>query len=410
MASVHTQTAVDGTYAYLDYAATSPLCEEAVSAMAGFLVPGRPGVSLEANANSLHTPGRAAFAALEKARSVVTRSVGARRPSEIAFTSGATESDNAALAGIARAACAQRVQEGRPAKKPRIVTSAIEHDAVIEPTRRLASEGFDIVFVSPTREGFVTPEAVAQAIDDDTVLVSVQAANSEVGSIQPVAELARVAHDAGAFFHTDATQALGKIPVDVEGWGVDAASFSAHKIGGPKGIGALYLRTRTPFASQLLGGGQEAGVRSGTQNVCGAVGFAAACEAAVRLQPEEQARLAVLRDRVYRELSDMSRVTATVDVAAAPDRYLPNIAHVCVDGMESETIILRLDLAGVGISGGSACSSNSLAPSHVLRALSIDADRALGAVRVSMGRYTTEDDVDRFVEAFRDVVAADTGR
>ena len=410
MVDVHSQTVVDDSYAYLDYAATAPLCEEAASAMAEFFVPGRGGVACEANANSLHTPGRAAFAALERARSTVARAIGARRPSEIVFTSGATESDNAALVGIARAACAKRVQEGRAPRTPRIVTSSIEHDAVLEPARRLASEGFDVVFVAPTRSGFVEADAIAAALNDDTVLVSVQAANSEIGAIQPVADIARAAHDAGALFHTDATQALGKAPVDVEAQLVDAASFSAHKIGGPKGVGALYLRMRTPFAAQLLGGGQEAGARSGTQNVCGAVGFAAACEAAVRLQPEERARLASLRDRIYRELSGMPRVTPTVDFASAPDRYLPNIAHVCVAGMESETIILRLDLAGVGISGGSACSSNSLAPSHVLRALSIDADLALGAVRVSMGRFTTEADIDRFVAAFRDVVSAPIGR
>ena len=203
--------------------------------------------------------------------------------------------------------------------------------------------------------------------DEDAVLVSVQAANSEVGSIQPIAALASAAHGAGALFHTDAVQALGKAPVDVGAWGVDAASFSAHKVGGPKGVGALYLRARTPFEPQAIGGGQESGRRSGTQNVADAV-------------------------------------EATVDVAPGSVEFLPNIVHVLVRGLESETLILRFDLRGFGVSGGSACSSHSLAPSHVLHALGIDDDRAHGALRISMGRYTTERDVDAFLGAVAGVL------
>lgn len=393
-------------YAYLDYAATAPLAQEAADAMAPFFVVGRAGIALEANANSLHTPGRAAFAAMESARTKVARSIGAHRPSEIVFTSGATEADNAALFGIARAAVARRVQLGRPIDRPRVVICAIEHDAVLEPARRLASEGFELTVVDVDRAGFVDPAVLRSALGDDVVLVSIQAANSEIGSIQPIADLARVTHDAGALFHTDATQALGKVPVNVEAWGVDAASFSGHKIGGPKGTGALYLRLRTPFSPCMLGGGQETGFRSGTQNVCGIVGLAAACEAAVSLQEGEYARLASLRDALFAELSCIPSVVCTVDAGLNPERYLPNIVHVCVDGMESETLILRLDIAGVGVSGGSACSSNSLAPSHVLRAIGVSSDRALGALRVSMGRYTTQRDVDRFLSAFRDIVSS----
>ena len=199
-------------------------------------------------------------------------------------------------------------------------------------------------------------------------------------------------------------QALGKAPVDVGAWGVDAASFSAHKVGGPKGVGALYLRARTPFEPQAIGGGQESGRRSGTQNVAGAAGFAAAVHAACGLQEREAARLSALRDRLYAGLAAHDAVEATVDVAPGSVEFLPNIVHVLVRGLESETLILRFDLRGFGVSGGSACSSHSLAPSHVLHALGIDDDRAHGALRISMGRYTTERDVDAFLGAVAGVL------
>ena len=286
-------------YVYLDWAATAPLCEEAARAMAPFLVPGRVNVALGANANSLHSPGRAAFAALEDARRSLARDLHAARASEIVLTSGATEADNAAVLGLARAAVDARRQAGRAAAVPHVVTTAVEHEAVLEPVRVLERAGYRVTRLAPDARGFVQAGALADAVDGDTVLVSVQMANSEVGSIQPVADLAQIAHEAGALFHTDATQALGKMPVDLAALGVDAASFSAHKVGGPKGVGALYLRARTPFSAQLLGGGQEDARRSGTQNVCGAAGFAAACHAACASGEEESARQRALRDRLY---------------------------------------------------------------------------------------------------------------
>ena len=249
--------------------------------------------------------------------------------------------------------------------------------------------------LAPNRQGFVEPAALEAVLDEDAVLVSVQAANSEVGSIQPIAALARAAHGVGALFHTDAVQALGKAPVDVGAWGVDAASFSAHKVGGPKGVGALYLRARTPFEPQAIGG---------TQNVAGAAGFAAAVHAACGLQEREAARLSALRDRLYAGLAAHDAVEATVDVAPGSVEFLPNIVHVLVRGLESETLILRFDLRGFGVSGGSACSSHSLAPSHVLHALGIDDDRAHGALRISMGRGTAEEDVDAFLGAVAGVL------
>lgn len=395
---------VPETYVYLDYAATAPLTEETAQAMAPYVQPGRGNIAYGGNANSLHVPGRAAFAALEDARRRIARALGAQRPDEIILTSGATEADNTALFGLACAERDARRRAGAGDFTPHVVVSAIEHDAVLAPAKRLEQQGFRVTRVAPNRAGFITPEALAAAIDADTVLVSVMTANSEVGSVQPVTQLAEVAHKAGALFHADATQALGKVPVDVRAWGCDAASFSAHKVGGPKGIGALYVKSRTPFDAYLLGGGQEAGRRSGTQNVAGAVGFAAAVEAAQEKQPAEQARLGALRDKLYAALSATPGVTATVAVEPGSTDYLPNIVHVLVKQLESETLILRFDMRGFGVSGGSACSSHSLEPSHVLHALGISDDAAHGALRVSMGRYTTEADIDAFIEALDGVL------
>lgn len=392
-----------GDYVYLDYAATAPLCREAAEAMEPYFVPGPANLSVGANANSLHAPGRAAFAALERARRDVARSIGARRPDEVVFTSGATEADCAAVLGLARAGREERTRAGRGGSAPHVVTSAIEHDAVLKPARRLEREGFRVTRLAPNRQGFVEPAALAAALDADTVLVSVQAANSELGSVQDVAEMTRLAHEAGALMHVDAVQALGKIPVDVGGWGVDAASFSAHKIGGPKGVGALYLKARTPFEAQLLGGGQEAGRRSGTQNVAGAAGFAAACVRAVRLEDAQELR--ALRDGLYARLAAVEGVRPTVKVAAGSLEFLPNIVNVLVSGFESETLILKLDARGFGVSGGSACSSHSLDPSHVLLAVGVSSDDAHGALRVSMGADTRREQVDAFVRAFTEIVS-----
>ncbi|MEE8733114.1 MAG: cysteine desulfurase family protein [Eggerthellaceae bacterium] len=394
-------TKVADGYVYLDWAATAPLCEEAAQAMEPYMKPGPGNIAVGGNPNSLHSPGRAAFEAMEYARRDMARDLGAQRPNEIIFTSGATESDDTVMLGIAEGIAAERGWRTGDFT-PHVITTEIEHDAILKPAKRLEQEGFRVTRLAPDRRGFITPEALSAAIDDDTVLVSVQMANSEVGSVQPVRELARIAHEHGAFFHTDATQALGKVPFDVGELGIDAASLSAHKICGPKGVGALYVRAHAPFRDYLLGGGQEEGRRSGTQNVCGIVGFAAACHAAVTMQPTEAARERALRDGLYRELTAIDGVDATVDVPAGSEEYLPNIVHVLVDGYESETMVLRLDMKGFGVSGGSACSSHSLDPSHVLLSMGIEGDRAYGALRISMGRYTTEDDLKRFAAAVRE--------
>lgn len=395
---------VPDNYVYLDYAATAPLCEEAASAMAPYFAPGPDNIRFGGNANSLHSPGRAAFAALEGARRSIARDLGASRPDEIIFTSGSTESDDTCVIGLFEAYLDARKRAGKPCIHPQFITTEIEHDAVLAPAKRLEAAGVTVVRLAPSKQGFVSVEQLQDALTEDTLLVSVMMANSEVGSIQPIKDLAAAAHAAGALFHTDATQALGKIPVRLYELEVDAASLSAHKVGGPKGIGALFLRSRTPFKPYLLGGGQESGKRSGTQNVAGAVGFAAAVHASVSMQSSEHARLMALRDRLYAELSQIPEIHATVDCAAGDARYLPNIVHVLVDGLESETLILRFDMKGFGVSGGSACSSHSLEPSHVLKALGIDADSALGALRISMGRYTSAEDIDAFLEALPSVI------
>lgn len=396
---------VPENYVYLDWAATTPLCEEAAEAMEPYLQPGLANVLHGMNANSLHAPGRVAFEGMELARRQISRDVGASRPSEIVFTSGATEADNAAILGIARAAAdARRKRAGRDFVA-RVITSEIEHEAVLEPVRRLEQEGFEVVRLNPDARGLIAPKVLKLALSDNTVLVSVMLANSEVGSVAPIAELAKMTHEAGGFFHTDATQALGKVAMDLQELGVDAASFSAHKICGPKGVGALYLKARTPFQPQMLGGGQEDGRRSTTQNVCGIAGFAAACHVVVKDLEAESAREIELRDNLRALLAGIPGVRLTVDVPAGSRDFLPNVVHMLVDGYESETLVLRLDQAGFGVSGGSACSSHSLAPSHVLRALGISADEAYGALRVSFGRYTSKEDITRFVDALKGVLS-----
>ena len=261
-----------------------------------------------------------------------------------------------------------------------------------------------MTYLEPNAEGIITTDQLRLALTEETILVSVIMGNAEIGSIQPIKDLAQMAHNVGALFHTDATQVLGKYPIDVNDLGVDAMSLSAHKVGGPKGIGALYLRSRTPFDVFILGGGQENSLRSGTQNVCGMVGFAAAVEAALREMDQETPREIALRDKLYRELSSIPGVTCTVAVPEGSTNYLPNLVHVLVEGMESETILLRLDAAGFGVSGGSACSAKSLEPSHVLMALGVSKDAARGAVRLSFGHLTSEADIDAFIEAFKEVI------
>ena len=389
---------------YLDWAATAPLCEDAAAAMMPFLQAETAGlVAGNGNANSLYEVGRTAFRALEQAREDIARAIKAR-PDEVTFTSGATEADNAALFGIIDAAMVRAEQEGDHECVPQIVVSSIEHDAVLKAAETLGHWGAQVTYVEPDATGHITPQALAEALNERALLVSVMAVNNEVGSVMDIAALAEVAHSAGALFHVDATQAFGKIPVSVKEWGVDALSISSHKIGGPKGMGALYVKARTPFTAQIVGGGQESGRRSGTQNVMGAVGFAAAARAALGNLDADAQRLRGLRDRCYERLLDNPKVKPAVKVEPGSTEFAPHVVNVLVHGIESETLILQLDRRGFCVSGGSACSSHSLDPSHVLKAIGISRDDALGSLRVSLGNATTAEEIDAFVEAFNEVV------
>lgn len=394
---------------YLDWAATAPLSASAVEAMSPYFTPGIAGLRYgNGNANSLHDLGRRAFKTLETARRDVARAIDAR-PDEITFTSGATEADNAALIGIVegqlqRSSRTFATLQKLAARRPTVIVSSIEHDAVLEATEALKRRGIDVLMVAPDRRGFITPEALqatlAQA--NQPLLVSVMAVNNETGAIMDIASLAQVAHRVGALFHTDATQALGKMPISVREWNVDALSLSSHKIGGPKGVGALFLKARTPFIAQQLGGGQESNKRSGTQNIAGEVGFAVAAREAAENQRANARTMVDLRDRLYRGLIALPGVESVVDTDGGG--YAPHIVTVVVPGIESESAILQLDKRGISASGGSACSSRSLEPSHVLSAMGIDRDKALCMLRFSLGPDTTQFDIDRCVEAMRDIL------
>lgn len=383
-----------GNYVYLDYAATSPLREEVFEAMLPYMQQGREAAAAAMNPNSLHTPGRNAFKALEDARRQIARALDAGRPNQIVFTSGATEADNAALSGIAHAASRERRDLG---DAPHIIVSSIEHDAIVSCAKHLRREGFEVTFLDPDRDGFIEASSLEAAIRPGTVLASIQMANSEVGSIQAVRQLADLAHSHGIYFHTDATQALGKTEVHLEQLGVDAASFSAHKIGGPRGIGALYIKNKVPFEALLYGGGQEFSMRSGTQDVASAVGFAKACVLAVEEMHAERERLSALRDKLYLDLATFDKIQPTVEVEAGSLDYLCNIVNFMIEGIESETSVIRFDSLGFAVSGGSACASSSLDASHVLLAMGVREDEALGEVRVSMGPDTTKEDINAFL-------------
>ena len=396
---------IPGDYVYLDWAATTPLCEAASVELKRSIDSEACGTpTLNANANSLHTPGRIAFSQLEEARRRLANAVGAARPTELVFTSGATEADNTALVGIVGERIRREAQKGNASYVPHIVTSAIEHDAVLSLVPVMKSRGWDVDVLRPDNQGRISGDELAGVLRPETALVSIMWANNEIGTLQDIPALARITHKAGAVFHTDATQAVGKVPVSFSGSGVDAASFSSHKVCGPKGIGALYVKTGIGFDPLLYGGGQEGGKRSGTQNVSGAMAFAAACEWSVARVGETQRHLTALRDYLYRELCATGKARPSCGDAPGSDGFLPNIVNVLVPGYESETLILQLDLAGFGVSGGSACSSGSLDPSHVLSAIGVKRDDALCSLRISMGWCTQLGDIERFVQAFRQIV------
>lgn len=371
---------------YFDYAATTPVDERVIEAMLPYMR------EHWGNPNSLYALGREAYSALEDARERVAALVGADHPSEIIFMGAGTESDNAALLGIV----------GRAAPSGgHIIVSAFEHHAVLEPAHVLEKRGYDVTYLNPRADGHIAVEDFEAALRDDTVLVSIMHGNNEIGTLQPIREIAELAHARGARMHTDAAQTLGKVPFDVNDLGVDAATFSGHKIYAPKGIGALYLRRGTPFEPQVRGGGQEFKKRSGTQNVPGAIAFARALEIIIEEMDTESPRLAALRDRITEGV--ISRLENT-ERSTTGDPRLPNIASLLIKGVEGEAMLLQLDAKGIAVSTGSACSSGSLEPSHVLLSVGCPPEIAHGSLRISVGRFTTDEDVDYFLEVFPPIV------
>jgi cysteine desulfurase len=371
---------------YLDYAATTPILPEVLQAMLPYQE------AIFGNPSSVYAAGRDSKKGLEVAREQVAEAIGAL-PAEIIFTGGGTEADNMALKGAAFS----HGDRGR-----HIITASFEHHAVLHSAEWLEKQGFRVTFLPIGRDGVVDLDALAAALSNETILVSVMAANNEIGTIQPLAEIAKIVKERSrAMFHTDAVQALGKIEVNVAELGVDMAAFSAHKLGGPKGVGALYLRHKTVIEPLVHGGGQERGMRSGTPNVAGIVGFGTAAQIAAREVGPESERLGALRDRLQADILD--RIEG-VEVNANGGPRVPGTLSICIRRVEGESLLLMLDSKQVAASSGSACASGSLEPSHVLLAIGVPPELAHGSLRLSLGRGSNEDDVDTAVAALVEVV------
>ncbi len=374
---------------YLDHAATTPVLPEVREAMLAALSDDL------GNPSSVHGYGRAARIVVEDARDVIATAIGAS-PSEIVFTGGGTEADNLAMKGAV---------EKLRGNGNHVVISAIEHHAVLDVAHWLARRGIEVTTVPVGPDGIVDPDAVGQAVGPKTILVSIMAVNNEIGTIQDItAIVAAVKHkNAQTLVHTDAVQALGNIPVDVHAWGVDLAAFAAHKHGGPKGVGALFVRSHVPLEPVIHGGGQERGVRSGTLNVAGIAGFAAAAEIAAKEVYEKTDRLRPLRDRLH---SGLVEIVPDLVVNGEVERRVAGNLNVCIPRADGETLLLLLDQRGIACSSGSACSSGALDPSHVLLAIGVSKDLAKGSLRFSLGRPSTEEDVDAVLKVFAQVVDA----
>jgi len=371
---------------YLDYAATTPTHPEVVKAMLPYFT------DAFGNASSIYSYGQEAKGAIEEARAKVAGLIGARNE-EIIFTSGGTEADNFALKGMAFA---------NESKGTHLITSSIEHHAVLEACKFLERRGFSVTYLSVDAYGLVDPNDVRRAITDETILISVMHANSEVGTIEPIAEMGKIAKEAGVSFHTDAVQTVGHIPIDVNELGVNLLSMSAHKLYGPKGVGALYIRKGTKLIPFLHGGEQEKRQRASTENVPGIVGFGKASEIAQQEMSEEEKRLTCLRNQLIKGLLEQMD---HVRLNGHPIMRLPNNVNVSIDYVEGESMLLNLDLEGICASTGSACSSASLEPSHVLVALGLPPEQAHGSLRLTLGKWTTEEDIARVLEIMPQVVA-----
>jgi cysteine desulfurase len=370
----------------MDYAATTPVRPEVLEIMTPYFS------DLFGNPSSLHSFGREARAALIEARGGVAAAFGVT-PEEIYFTSGGTESDNAAIKGVAYA---------NRNKGKHIITSRVEHPAIISTCKFLKKEGFEITYLPVDAAGVVDPEDVRRALRKDTVLVTIMFANNEVGTIEPIEEIGLIAAEAGVYFHTDAVQAVGSVPIDLSRLKVDLLSSSAHKFYGPKGVGILFMRKGTRFVPLMHGGEQENRRRAGTENVAGAVGYAAALRLALEEMDERNARLISMRDRLIAGITERIKYSR---LNGHPTRRLPNNINVTIDYIEGESMLLNLDLKGIAASTGSACSSGSLEPSHVLLAMGCKHEEAHGSLRFTLGRHNTDEDVDYVLDVLPEIVA-----
>ena len=370
---------------YADNAATTRLSDAALEAMLPYLR------EEYGNASTLYKLGRSAHKAIEDARGVFARGINAM-PAEIYFTSGGSESDNWAIKGTARRLSAQG--------KRHIVTDNIEHHAVLYSAKAIENEGFDVTYIKTDANGVIHAEDVKAAIRPDTALVSVMFANNELGTIQPVAEIGHACREVGVLFHCDAVQAAGILPIDVKAMGIDLLSMSAHKFHGPKGVGILYARRGCVPPVYIDGGEQERGHRAGTENVAGIVGAAAAFSEAVEEREDKALRLASMRDRIQAKLLKIPG--SQVNGGSAP--RLPGTLNMSFEGIDGQSLIFALDLKGVAASSGSACASGSVSPSHVLLALGLPYSLAHGSLRLSLGKYNTDDEIDRIVRAVTDAV------
>lgn len=369
---------------YLDYAATTPVDPRVADIMSRHLT--TDGIFANPASRS-HMLGWQAEQTVENARRQVADAIGAD-PREVVWTSGATEADNLALIGYMRA---------NRARGRHLITSTIEHKAVIDSATALEQEGFDVTWLKPAADGRVSPASLREAMRDDTVLVSLMAVNNELGSINDLAALAEVAHSGGAIFHTDAAQALGRLELDVKRLGIDMMSLSAHKVYGPKGIGALYVRRDSELRLEALihGGGHERGMRSGTLPTHQIAGMGEAMAIAVAEHDEDQQRIGQLRDRLLQGLSDIDGVHCNTRI----DSAVPNILNLAFDKVDGESLLMAL--RDIAISTGSACNSASVEPSHVLKEIGVPRPLALASLRFSIGRFTTEADIDRTLDALR---------
>ncbi len=370
---------------YLDYNATTPVVPAAAEAVASALR------GTFGNPSSLHAAGQRARRALDEARVAVAALIGAE-PGQVIFTSGGTESDNLAVRGALEAA---------PANRRRLVVGAVEHEAVLNTALALQRRGWPVTIVPATHQGVVTPEALSRHLGLDVALVSIMLANNETGVVQPVAALAALAHAAGAILHTDAVQAIGKIDVDVRELGVDLLTLTAHKFGGPKGAGALWIRRGIPMASVLTGGRQERNRRPGTENVPAIAGFGVAATLAGSSR-EGRRVVRARRDRL--EQGVLAAVPGSAVNGGGAER-VPNTTNISFPGIEAESLLIALDLEGIAVSTGAACSSGTLEPSHVLRAMGLPAGRVQSAIRFSLGPETTDQEIDRVLEVLPRVVA-----